>query len=260
MLPSSSLAIPNKPVYMNDVVYARLSEDGAISDDVKKQLLELCVACSSESEVIEEFDKFSGSRRRLGPEIVMHSGDEVLGHLKNLHKASSYLAKTLSLSPADVENNFRLLGGAGTRTERDEAELWFEEDVVGHSVTITVSGPPCWLFREESKGDAKVEFASADVGCLPARAGLPEFIGYDPYPTGLEFIGYTFLAKDLDECRAPTFLDGSYGSVRDIWITGGRSQPIPNALPACVAKGGLIEVVTGPPPLKAVSSFKVFQN
>jgi hypothetical protein len=257
------LPLPAKPHLMSDTVYQRIEEDPSIVDDTKVQVIGICTGCMTESELSNAFNEFATQHRLLGEPAVCLDDDEVVGHVKNLRGASKFISDALNMDIGEVEAYFRSLSGQGPSTKVREAKEWFQEEIVDGGNDFRLSLTPCWLFREATERDAQKEFDHADVSCLPARLGLPlpEFLDGRPYPEGqMEFLGYCVPSNYVDQCRTASFLDGTYVSVRDVWIIGGTTQPIAGAPNRCINAGGLEEVVAIPPLLENVTKFYVFFN
>lgn len=119
----------------------------------------------------------------------------------------------------------------------------------------------CWMARERNTNDAG-DIIEDDPECVPCRLGLPEFLNEaGQYQKGLLFIAFLVASGNVLNARAATFCHGSYLSVRDIWEPGGSTKPIPYGPAACVAKGGIAEMVCDPPSFKNVSDkIFVFRN
>ena len=239
---------------MCEAVYDKIVQDG-VPDALKADIINSCAGCVAELgndplAVQYVFNQFSVTNASAGAPLPLNDG-EIVGHIKLLRPSATYLSNVLSLDSDRVEELFRWLAGVGSPSpsQRDEAADWFDDliDFVDSSGNaLVISGPTCWLFREDTAGDANILFADAE--CLPCRLGLPTILErMPPYPRRLEFLGMCVPAASLANSRRATVFHGDYVSVRDIWLPGGMTQPIPAGPAACVAQGGLRELVADAP-------------
>lgn len=237
------MALPARTAHMSQSVYQKIEADTELAEAIKIALLDVCNLETDESGLKAAFNTFAKSNKLAGNTVVALEDGEYVGHVKNLRGISDYLASILMMPRADIEKNFRMLAGLGTDIDRENAELWFKDEILGHTSTLHVAARPAWLFREATGNDARQTFTSPTVNCLPCRLGLPALVSQIPIPSGMEFLGLSISKDRLGNVRLPTCLDGDYSSVDEIWIVGGVSQPIQHGPPSCVAEGGLLEVV-----------------
>lgn len=248
------MAIPARPKHMHQAVYNKLTGD-AVPEALKVQLLTLCDRCDheigNEATAVEKvFNDFAASKHGSGAAITLKAG-EIVGHVKLLRPAAEYIAKKMSLDSSKVQDFFRWIAGLGSPSQVSDAREWFAEDLLSFidstGNSLLISGPVCWLFREDISADANVAF-NGSPGCLPCRLGLPSVLEkVPPYPKNLEFVGICIGAAKLRNPRQATVFHGDYVSVRDIWLPGGRTQPIAAGPPGCVSMGGLLEFVADAP-------------
>jgi hypothetical protein len=258
--------------HMDVGVRQKVANDANLQADKKEEVLTACQVALSEDETALAFDGIAENNRLVGVQAVELEATQFVGHIKIIDAVSWYLAKTLNsipdrgidYSPAEVKGRVRALALPGNPLSKAEALLWFEEEVFDQLPNYAVAGRPTWLF-ETDDGDARALLGSSGGPTLPCRLGLPEpkLWGEPPYvyPRGLEFVGFAFSGSTLTGPKRPTALDGSYDSVKKIWIIGGRTEPLPHGPEDMRLLGGLKEVVAEPPLLSnAISNVYVFEN
>ncbi|MFD2174845.1 hypothetical protein [Rhodobacter lacus] len=257
--------------FLDAIVRQRLVDDENLDDSKTKEALQHCQG-ADELQVESAFDYFAAANRLVGVQAVELSSVEWVGHIKRIDAITSYLSKRLNAlsgahsiySTTEIEERIRALALPGAPLSKREALLWFEEEVFDQLPDCAVAGRPTWLF-EADEGDARTLLGSSECSTLPCRLGLPEPLlwGHQPYeyPKGLEFVGFALAGSEFEGGKRPTALDGSYDSVKKIWIIGGRTQPLPHGPESAVALGGLREIVSEPPLLsRAVKNVYVFVN
>ncbi len=257
--------------FLDEIVRQRIVDDSNLDDDKTEEVLMQCQA-PSEGEVEAAFDKFAEANRLVGIQTVQLDADKWVGHIKRIEAVAWYLAETLNDQPGarsvysttEVERRIRASALPGNPLSKIEALLWFEEEVFDRLPNHKVAGRPTWLF-ESDDGDARSLLGTPLCSTLPCRLGLPEpLLWGDPpytYPSGLEFVGFAFAGGAFEGGRRPTALDGSYDSVKRIWIIGGRTQPLPHGPAEMKALNGLPEVVSEPPLFSSgLKNVYIFQN
>jgi hypothetical protein len=197
------------------------------------------------------FDAFSGGKRLLGSPVHLVDGG-FLGRVCGLGPTARYLARNVSgiADEAEAEQNLRWLAN-GSPDQRADAEFWYDRNLrVTNPPTgrgVLASPLPCWLFVKDNHNAAHELLASDGVSELPCRLGLPSLIDDMPLVPPLWFIGFVLPCNRVRNPRSPSVFDGGYKSVRDIWLPGGVTQPLPWAGPQCVAAGGIQECVSEQP-------------
>lgn len=258
--------------FMDADVRQKITADPNLANDKKLATLTACTAAANESDTATLFDDCAEANRLVGQMMIALEADEFAGHIKLLDAVSWFLSRTLNDHPENeeeytpnvVDERVRSLSLPGMPLRKKEALLWFEEEVFEKLPEYTVAGRPTWLFQADD-GDARLLLQTEEIKTLPCRLGLPEpRLWGDPphsYPTGLEFVGFAFSGEAVDGARRPTALDGSYKTVKMIWVIGGRTEPLPHGPTEIKEMGGLMELVAEPPLLsKTIDNVYVFEN
>ncbi|WP_162792207.1 hypothetical protein [Novosphingobium sp. P6W] len=258
------MANPPKPLHMDASVYDKLVQDN-IPVPLKDAIIGLCGSCTSEhgaddTTVEQVFNAYCFANQDTGASIAL-GPNETVGHIKLLDSTALHLSRRLSVDRDRIEALFRALAGERGPSQLEDAQEWFADmiqvlDADGNALVI--SGPVCWLFRDEATEDA-TNFFTDSPECLPCRLGLPTILNeMPPYPHGLDFLGMAVKSSNVSNARDATVFHGDYVSVRDIWLPGGYTQPISMGPAYCVALGGVREFVATPPAYHQIDpSFRI---
>jgi hypothetical protein len=268
-----TLARPPKPEFMSQTVYDKVGQC-SVGIANEQELVNNCSACTceiadananSDKAVATTFDAFSAGKRLLGSPVQLDDGT-FLGRISGLRPTASFLARAVSkiASEDEVEQNLRWLAH-GSPDQRADAEFWYDRNLrVTHPPTgrgVLASPLPCWLFLRDAQDAADKLLASDDVSELPCRLGLPSLVDDMPRVPPLWFVGFVIPCNRVRNPRNPSVFDGGYKSVRDIWLPGGITQPLPWAGSQCVSAGGIHECVSEQPSFDEFdSSIFVFES
>lgn len=252
------IIVTEKPPFLDDQVFRNIVEDNNLPKVIGTNFLGQCSGLADESEVIQKFTDFASVNRLVGLATHEPNESEKVGHLKTIESISAYMSKLLSpfLPDSDefeedrISERFRAAARKGNSQDKREALLWFGDELFKRLPEYAVSGMPSWIFRDALSNDATELLLNKDNFMLPCRLGLPEpkLWGAPPYHynRGIEFIGFAFHTDSVRLAKAPTAFDGGYVSVRDIWIIGGITQPLPHGPSELKVGGGLPELVCEP--------------
>lgn len=247
----------------------KINDDQNLAKGHKLKVFIACESADNETEIEQNFNAYAEKHRLIAIRSVKLKATDYVGHIKVIKKVIQHLKKALEesdgvkQSTGILENRIRALALPESSPSKKEATDWFERKVFSKLPGYAVAGRPAWLF-ESDDGDARILLGSDESTTLPCRLGLPgpEFWGKLPckYPRGLEFIGFAFSADKLKKPKPATVLDNNYDVVKKIWITGGRTQPLPHGPKHMQALGGLKEIVAEPPLFSTFDSVYVFKN
>lgn len=254
------LARSPRPLHMDQRVHDKVWAC-PIGRQYDSELCGLCESCvretpdvaatapSDPTAVSTQFDHFAGGHKKEGPPVVL-GGHEYLGHLRFLPRAASRIAQDIGRPVDFTSTRLRWAAGLGSSTEVSEGKKWFQENLRNSATrlgtTLTIGPPACWLFRSENKAEIVNLLDKPESNTLPIRLGLPEYTTDAMIPV-LEFIGYVARGSIVKNVRNASVLDGSYETVRDLWLPGGTTQPLPWAPDEPREGGGLQETVADAP-------------
>jgi hypothetical protein len=244
---------------MSQIVYDKIGQC-SVGAANEPQLMDDCSACTCEIAVTAAdsaksvemaFDSFSNGKRLLGNPVQL-ADDGFLGRICGLQPTARYLARNVSgiADESEAQQNLRWLAG-GSPDQRADAVFWYDQNLrVTDPPTgrgVLASPLPCWLFLDDAQNTAHELLASDGVSELPCRLGLPSLIEDMPRVPPLWFVGFVIPCNRVRSPRSPSVFDGGYKSVRDIWLPGGITQPLPWAGSQCVDAGGIHECVSEQP-------------
>jgi hypothetical protein len=227
-----------RPKFLPESVYRKIETDAA-PEVIRNELLSACDTATSLDQVASLYDAFCNGRELCGPRATL-APDEVLGHVKPEERTVRRIANELSMNPSAVADIFMALAGERSDADSDEAQIWFEEEIVNADASrrLEISRRPAWLFRTVDGADP---FAS-ELRCLPWQLALP-FLARTPATpaptTRVACLGYRIPAKDVSFPMLPTVIDAWFEGVTIYWVPGGKTVPHSYAPPKCVAAGGL---------------------
>lgn len=244
---------------MSQSVYDKIGQcDVGVANEAA--LMAQCAGCTCEFAITDAdspqsirtvFDTFSAGKRLLGHPVVLEDGGFV-GRICGLIPTARYLARTVSgiADEAEAQQNLRWLA-QGSPDQRADAEFWYDRNLrVTEPPTgrgVLASPLPCWLFIRDADYAAQELLASDGVSELPCRLGLPSLIDDMATVPQLWFVGFVIPCQQVRNPRRPSVFDGDYKSVKDIWLPGGVTQPLPWAGQQCVDAGGIQECVSEQP-------------